>query len=906
MFKVEDFYDTPILRNIIVKLNKFQVKNKVSKISKIIKELEDLIYDDHLIVKITYIFSIIAEKNIELISPKLVNDIETFLHSEQLKLKINSIIIIGFFILAHPTLVKKYFFEFIKLLLDKSEDVRENAYYFLHKFIEIEPNLVPKFNNIYLKALSFETKKDNIITLLNLINFSDDLNFKQLYKFREISKDLIQEYYKDISSEIYQNLTILIKKFFPMLKEYNFETQKPENIIKQLENIFLMKKFNFNRFANKKKITLKDFLTKFKKSRLKDKEIYFYVKNNENKKIIFYELEKEKLNKTFDKNNKISLEKIQEHFSEIVENTSELKIFVKTLLKLGHIKGYLSKLFFYPYKYMKSEIIDKFYKKGIINIKKYNYLPQEIILNIINDAIPKEEILMGKNRDIFYSLKNIIKQISETSAKNSSIDLGAYRERLADEEFIKLIKNLPKEYLTKFHKGTNWLTNIGLIRVKTEIDNSKVIGFFDINRISDKLVMRKILLLDVLESYVDYRSGIWDKNKERFYYSKYLQKKIEKINLISENSEKEKQINLLANELNIDKNHILSKIDENYRLIGEEIKNQDEIKFSEYIEKTGFKKSLFMNFIDELGLNYFIKGDILILSSKKIEEAKKDIKTMLIQKSKTENIISLGNFEINSNLIEELIKDLQNDKKIKGIFYEENGDLQFYTEQGIKNLMLENSFLFSFHDLFYGKELNQKELIILKEIFEDLIKERKLRGIFDEETLTFSSDDIVFANDYNSYLLEFSRRVNKYIQKFNSEFQLIKKILTKKNDTIYPQEIKVVQEAIDRINEKYIFWTNNLEAFIRRLNVKLLKDQGYTLKRYKGLQEEKKQEIKSFAEDPEVYDLMKGFKDWIKLFNEIELKYRNIIFYQKRLITDPNNEESKEKLNALYLNLNLI
>ena len=41
----------------------------------------------------------------------------------------------------------------------------------------------------------------------------------------------------------------------------------------------------------------------------------------------------------------------------------------------------------------------------------------------------------------------------------------------------------------------------------------------------------------------------------------------------------------------------------------------------------------------------------------------------------------------------------------------------FYTERGIRNLMLENSFLFSFHDLFYGKELNQTEIEFISYFF---------------------------------------------------------------------------------------------------------------------------------------------------------------------------------------------
>jgi hypothetical protein len=269
------------------------------------------------------------------------------------------------------------------------------------------------------------------------------------------------------------------------------------------------------------------------------------------------------------------------------------------------------------------------------------------------------------------------------------------------------------------------------------------------------------------------------------------------------------------------------------------------------------------------------------------------------------NYISLGNFDITSNLIENLINELKGDGKLKGIFYEQENELLFYTEKGIQKLMLENSFLFSFEDLFYGKELSKEDIDFLHDIFKSLVNKKKLKGNFDEDTLTFSSDDILFANDYNTNLYELEKRINNYVSKFNFEFQKIKKILTKRNETIYPQEIKIIQEAIDRINDKYVYWEAGLESFVNKANAKLLKDQGYTVRRFKSLTLEKKEDIKSFEKDPEVYDLLENFKTWIRLFNDIEIKYPNVIFYQKRLINNPDDKESRKNLDDLLTNLNL-
>jgi hypothetical protein len=65
-------------------------------------------------------------------------------------------------------------------------------------------------------------------------------------------------------------------------------------------------------------------------------------------------------------------------------------------------------------------------------------------------------------------------------------------------------------------------------------------------------------------------------------------------------------------------------------------------------------------------------------------------------------------------------------------------------------------------------------------------------------------------------------------------------------------------------------------------------------------------DIKFFEDDVDVKLLMQRFNSWIKLFNELELKYGNVIFYQKRLILNPEHQENREKLNKLLEQLELI
>jgi hypothetical protein len=800
---------------------------------------------------------------------------------------------------------------FLENLVVSNKDLRENIFYFLQEIVKEDPSFLCSFKEKLINALSTEEIEENLISLMNFLEKCKDFSYKDLSHLKVVLISILKQKRFIESSKLYTKTLSLAKYVFPSMNDLEFEDLDLSALVSGIRDIFLMKKYDFSEISKEKGVDLNLFVKNMSKDNEQDRKIFFYTINKNKNKVICYELDREKLVEMFGKEEKLQKKKILKIFAPIIQTDQELRLFINTLLKLGHIKGYYSKLgYFYSYNSVKSDLINKIRRDGMVSLEDFDYLPSDFIAEIIKDISDetKHNFLRGKNPEAYYSLKSIQQEINSEAAKNPTINLKSYRERLEDKDFIKLIKNLPKGYLTFFRAGTQWLTNVGLLKVKKEIENSRLIGYYSIPMLSDKLNIKKELLVKILESFIDLRSGIFDKDKEVFYYSKFLNQKIGDINSISEEDEKEKQINHLAREFNIDKGHILTKLDENLKLIGEEIKGKDIIKINKYIEKTGMPYDSFIEFVNDLGIHYFKKGEFLIFNEDKIEESKKDIKSMLIEKSKSKNVIQLGDIDITSSIVENLLLELQNDDKIKGIFHEDEGSLTFYTEKGLEALMLENSFMFSFNDFFYGKILQEKEINTLSSILETLLKKRKLSGTFDKETLTFASSDVVFAQDYNSVLYEFEKMIAAHISTFKIEFEKIKKILTKRNETIYPQEIKMIQEIIDTINEKYIHWRNGIEAFVRKANTSLLKKQGYTMKKYKSVSfsTEKREGIKLFEEDLEVIDLISGFNNWVKLFNELELKYGNIIFYQKRLIKNKENLENQKNLEDLLKKLNLL
>ena len=910
MFNLEEFEKDQVLYSLVEKLNKLLEKNKPEKVKLIVEQLNNLLEQQEYEIQITYVLSILAEQDSTLIGKNILQNIEKLTHSTNSKIKVNALIIIGFVMLSNKNDIETYLPNFVANLNDDDRDVRDNLHYFLHEIASEHSNLICKYKSDLIDALGVEENEENLVALIQLLNKCLDYSFENLYDLRTIIISLINRFYSREQTKIYSELLSYVKSVFPSLDDLITEGLDKKGLINEIQNTFLMKRNIFFTHSAKIEGKPKEFLQNLKRLSQKDLKIYFYIKNQE-KKIHIYELEKEKLANVFLKKDNLQKKQLSKIFSHLIDTEQELRLFLNALIKLEHVKGFYSKLgYFYSYNNIESELMGKFQDKGMVNLKKYNHLPPDFVNGIIKEISnsTKQVFLRGKNNAAYYSLKKIQKQINTQAAKNTTIDLKSYRDRLLDIDFIKLIKNLPKGYLTHFRAGTQWLTNVGLSKVKREIENSRLLGYYSIPMLSEKLKIKKVLLIQILECFIDIRSGIFDRNKEIFYYSKFLNKKIEEINAITVLDERKRQINLMAKELNIDRSHILAKLDENLKLLGEEIKGKEQIKIDDYIEKTGMPYNLFIEFINDLGLNYFKKGELLIFNERKIEESKKDIKSTLIEKSKSKNIIQLGDVDVTSSIVENLLKELQNDDKIKGIFHNNDGELTFYTEKGIESLMLENNFLFSFHDFFYGKNLDDKEIKTMKSIFEGMLKNKKLNGTFDEETLTFASSDVIFAQDYNTALFQFEKMINAYIKTFNTEFEKIKNILTKRKENIYPQEIKLIQERIDMINEKYVRWRSGLEAFVRKASSTLLKKQGFTLKKYKSISisNEKRDDIKLFEEDPEIIDSISNFNRWVKLFNELELKYGSIIFYQKRLLIKEDNKEDRKILEELLSKLHLV
>ncbi|HEY0087621.1 MAG TPA: hypothetical protein VGB37_02190, partial [Candidatus Lokiarchaeia archaeon] len=264
MLKEEEFTEYPPIFTIVEQINKLYSKNKIEKISKLIDELESLIDDPDLILPTSYVLSVIAEENVELIKKELITKLEKLLKSNNFKIQTNIISILGFFVLANSNFIQEYFPSFIELIDVEDQDLRDNLHYFIQDFLKNNANLFNFYIYKILNALLIENNQENVVLLLKYLDFIklEATTFNDLYQLRNILKLLIQNYSKDKTTDLFLIIIKILSKFYPSLQDINFQSLTVAEINNLLDNTFLMKKSIFKGFNE-----LKDIITKIKNSK---------------------------------------------------------------------------------------------------------------------------------------------------------------------------------------------------------------------------------------------------------------------------------------------------------------------------------------------------------------------------------------------------------------------------------------------------------------------------------------------------------------------------------------------------------------------------------------------------------------------------------------------------------------
>ena len=305
MFNLEEFEQDQVIYPLVEKLDKLLDKNKTEKAEKVIIQLEELLDKKKHAIPVSYILSILAENDFSLITESVLSKLESFLTTDEPKLKLNILIIIGFAMISKQNYLEKYLADVVSHLKDSSKDVRDNLFYFLQEIGKKNANMLCTYKKEFINALINEPIEENQISLLSFLEKCDAFDFENLFNLREVFKTLINQYFTSDSSKIYSKILTLIKKVFPSFQNSGIENYRKTELLEALQNLFLMKKYNFSEVSKETGVELKDFMKTMSKRSKNENRLYFYINQKEQKTVYFYELEKEKLTSVFSKEEKL-------------------------------------------------------------------------------------------------------------------------------------------------------------------------------------------------------------------------------------------------------------------------------------------------------------------------------------------------------------------------------------------------------------------------------------------------------------------------------------------------------------------------------------------------------------------------------------------------------------------------
>lgn len=907
MFRVSDFAKYQPVVIFIEALNSIFENSNFEKLPELLARLCQLSDLEQYQIPMSYVFGVIAEQDITLLSDDVIERCAEWLQSSNVSVVLNASVVIGLYLSRMIQIPEKYnnlLSTFTTLLSHESVDIKDNILLFLEQIAESK-DISPFFDTL-LGATQGEQSENNISSLLGLLYHCNGIEFAQHRKMRALLLTLLRKRLH-IYSGISQVFRKIIEKFFPLLAECDFQAIEVKELIEKLRNYMILHKAVYTPPDTLFEQELEDYYASIIDSVGIEKEenaISVPVRAKNNSSLSIYTAEKKPLIAFFSQENQIFPSQLSHQFSPVITSERELKYFIHRLLDLQHIMGYYSPLkVFYPEKYLKSLIQKKLRTVGAVKSTAFNYLPPDVLESVIKQVMADADDLLyrAKRNGVYYSSNYIHCKITQLARKHSSINLRPYKERLKRRDFNALVENLPQEYFTNYIRGTQYLTNIGKNRITEELEHSKLIGYYNISQISKKLSINKEIVKLVVEDYIDNRSGIFDNTRTVFYFTHYIRSKINNLNQTLNKEQQQAEIQSLALKLKIDKSYIVDTLQEHQRSIEQEIMKKDQISIKAYLDLLGMGYQEFMEFIKGLGVNYLKKEDILIFNSVKIERAKLRIKTTLVEQSRYVNriVLTSQNFETNYKILHDLAQELYENKELQGFFYHTKKGTLFYTLKGIETLIRKNQFHISFRDLFPGKEFIPEESALVTATVKKLLKKKEIKGKYDEASLSFSSYDMLYARNRDDLVQGFVQLISEFFQECKTTYRRLTELLLNKDDMVRPQAISVIEKIITQMQSQFGYWGNEVNRYFYNANRRLP-----LIYPDKKRQEEMKKH--RFENDPRIITLSTEISKWTKIINAFEVKYNSVIYLQKRLFKNPHNSKIQKELSEILMELKVI
>nr|WP_147663004.1 hypothetical protein [Candidatus Prometheoarchaeum syntrophicum]QEE16123.1 hypothetical protein DSAG12_01952 [Candidatus Prometheoarchaeum syntrophicum] len=855
-----------------------------------------------------YILSLIAEEMPESFSHSIFADIDPYIKGDKTKEKINAVIIYGScllnFLSQEDYSDMTHLNGFLELLYDSKSETRQNICFFLEQFPDsFDTQLLLKLN-IFIKILEDESNSEVLKTTQNILSrLQPKMSLIILIKYIQQLRDI---YENNKSAEISDIILNLIEKEIPLLKKRENSNWSKNQILREIDNRPTLIRFtDLNIISEQENLSLEE-VENYLLSQIDEDTIYTLVFIDKNHKKLL-ELEKEKII-SFLSQRKIKLDEIVRIFNDLgIKNNAVVMILIKSMLEKHIIRGYFTKKYYYDWSYLKKEFLQRLQQYGSIDILNYSKsIDKDTIHKLINE-IETQGILGIYNleKSKYHTFSAITQEIEKESYRSNIIDLSPYKSGFTQENFYKLEEYCRTKIFTKYHYKHSWLTHLGTTNIQQELRICEQIGECNVEQRAEKLGIHPSILHKITKKIFEHKNGFWNKEEKNFYFSKYVKKRISSIQNELDAVKREKLIDSLADELQVDKDEISQKVDEKLNKIGKMLSEKDEFLINPLLRDLQMDQKEFLKFVDSLEKpdGYLIIHDKIIFSKKRIDEEQNKL-----SQSIKENVLNLNVMKINelvskykcsSHILINILENLLKNGEISGLWIKENE--KFLTERGIQERMIEaKSYIDLNSSVIEEITLSEEGIMYLEKILLDLMEQKRLTGVYDQESHVFQSDSILGDADLDNEREHFKKEISPFLEDLERTYIMLRDILLQ-ND-ILPNDIDSYEEILEETIRKILQDQSVLKRIINNANNRINKSarKSVKTKTRRDKKEDKDEKIfKNFANDEIIASLMNDFNNWKTLLYAIEQKAGEIVFLKKKLKSDPEDSKNKEKLNQI-------
>ncbi|MHA1729746.1 MAG: hypothetical protein ACTSWY_13610 [Promethearchaeota archaeon] len=908
LFSFEDFKNPEILK-IVNKINQFHVKEKFKKIKSLLVNLEDFLIDEtsEECRESIFIYSVLIDYIPDILTKNLIKRLEELVTSENDEIRLNAIILYGKKLIEKMTSVDVNEGDisvsgdeidvFIDFLMDNIPEIKGNVIFLIEQFPEkYYDYILPKVD--HLKKLIEKTQ--NIEILDAIFNVLEKI-WERSLSIKLVVFKFLFESYKSASKERKQSkILTFMAKGFNELETFISSNEKIRynDVINFLNDRSpMIKIYDIQKISQDSDMFFKKVLKKFKKLK-GDKEIFRFIFSGKKKYFVEVEI-LAFINHLKDRKRKVE-NLIKLFGSANLDGISLLNVLIKKMVKSKLIQGYLSTSYFYSYDYIKELIMDDIRQHGKVDLKKHSSdINYNFIVKIVND-INKETKFTGifnKDHYIFLNLSSIIKEIEKVCFKENIFDLTEYSQLYNHKDFKLIEEECKKKFLTKHHHNMIWLTNLGNTRITSSCYEGQTIGFIEMSRITVEQGIPNEIAREILDEWLKDKPGLWDKSNKKYYFTKYIKKRLNQVEKTADSEVKAGIAADLAEELNLDKDNILDKLNQEIEQIIGQIKEKPSIEINSYCRMLGFKRDKFIEFVSDLNIPYLLQENEMIFDPKRISKKKLQVNKEILKKSRTDELFLpqlSKQLKFNRQMIREIIATFINEKKINGFFI---SDDLFITENSIINRMLDNKDIITMETIFPERDLTKDEHKYSILILERLIDSGELIGEYDREKGEFYSERAMFVKEYDDEKTNVKEIFSTYTGYMKDTFNKIRNIYMNKSD-IKPGDLKRKDFLLKRIMDELEKWDKVINRALKK-----------TEKTFSSLEDADDMtfgEVLDAEEDSEKIDgefLLGEFNKWKEIIMNLDQGIDKAGALKKKMSKGQENEEIKENLEEIYKNL---